>query len=408
MQKSVEPNFESKKVAIFHWGLMSIHCFYLAEQLALNNIQVDIYLYSPDFILKDSFQYKLVDKLPKNVKVTELVCTQNERNLIAINSIIGKLYKPIPQLCINAFLPARTRNVFDHNQFDSIFTITQSSLYWLYQTDETALKKVIHYTLEIDKLTDPGIVKRSFHSFLIKIEKKLLHKVNALMVQDEDRAYALLTKDYPLMLKHLHFPVSVPGEKVMSKNNYLHSKLHLPSQKKIILYYGAIYRERKIDELVEAAEKLLSEDYILVLHGAGDFSHLTKNKKKVLPSTEMLPFEELYKLCSSARIAIAFYDQGWPNTQLTAFSSEKIARYLQCGVPFIALKNANYLRLKNEFNCCILIEDFNELEKAIEEIENSYNDFVMAAYAAFEKYYKIENTIKPVLEFIRNQQASIF
>ena len=115
-----------------------------------------------------------------------------------------------------------------------------------------------------------------------------------------------------------------------------------------------------------------------------------------------MEFHDLHLLMASATIGIALYDNGWPNTRFTAFSSEKIARYLQAGVPFIAFANESYFKLKNEFDCCELIHDTSELDRAIKGLLNNYEYYRENAFEAYNKYYNIENTIKPLTRFLLN------
>ncbi len=390
-----------KKIAIFHWGVMSVHSYYLALQLA-RHFHVDLFLYTPAYNNEHGILYKLVHDLRQKVNVIEFKPEQKDLFAIRASRLGTIIGRPLNNFCINPFLPQRTRKLFFPGNYEHLITITQPSLFWLYQTDKHSLGKTIHYSLEVEKMSDPGISAGSCKGALIKQEQKLLPNIRALLIQDRDRAVALCNGTLHSNLSFVLLPVSVPGETIITRSVYLHEKLQLPASKKIILYYGAIYQERKIDELAKAAEKFNSDEYVLVLHGAGEFSKLSKGRNKVKTSNEMVPFEELYKLCSSATIGIAFYDQSWPNTQLTAFSSEKIARYLQCGVPFIAFKNDNYQGLQSAFKCCELIEKFEELEHAVEKIMADYERYRSAAFAAYEKYFRIENSIRPLIDFLKS------
>ncbi len=143
---------------------------------------------------------------------------------------------------------------------------------------------------------------------------------------------------------------------------------------------------------------------VLVIHGPGDFSHIAKSNK-IKISNKLLDYKDLHLIISSATIGLAFYDNSWPNTRLTAFSSEKIARYLQAGVPFIAFKNESYISLKNEFDCCELINNVKELNNAIDKIVNNYDSYKDNCYKAYLKYYNIEHSIKPLLNYVSNKES---
>jgi glycosyltransferase involved in cell wall biosynthesis len=189
---------------------------------------------------------------------------------------------------------------------------------------------------------------------------------------------------------------------IKERSQYLHQLFNIEPSTKILLYFGAVFQERKIDELVETFENSCDNNFELVIHGPGDFSHLDKSKKIKL-SNQLLDYDDLHLIINSASIGLALYDNGWPNTRLTAFASEKIARYLQAGVPFIAFENESYINLQNQFLCCELIERMDELSRAMNKIMSNYESYREFAYQAYSKYYRIEETVKPLINYIKDR-----
>jgi glycosyltransferase involved in cell wall biosynthesis len=394
---------EAKKVAVFQWGQISIHTYYLVQQLHQSNVQVDLFLYTPVFANKPFYLADLVRKLNGIVTVFEIKCTATEASIIKLNRVAKFLRLPVPLLCINPFLPGKTRKIFDAAHYSSIITIAQASLFWLYKTDKHALSKAIHYSLEVERTIDPNVPKYSCMHAMVQQEAELLPSVDRLIIQDKDRAHALLgCLQLEQKVKTLYYPVSVPGAQIDQTSSYLHEVLNIPADKKIILYFGAIYRQRLIEEMIEACENMQTDEYVFVLHGAGDFGHLISKPERVKASNQMVGFDDIDKIISSANIAFSFYDNALVNNKLTAFSSEKIARYLQAGVPFVAIKNENYLRLKNEFDCCILVEGFHEIESAVHTLGSNYEYYRKNAFDAYDKYFNIASAIKPLLHHINH------
>lgn len=391
----------SAKIAIFHWGEISVHSFYLAGQLSRDGVEVHFYLYTPAFGNRKFYAKTLLQKLQStNIKVVELRCTSFERRLIQLHNIAELFRYPLPVVFTNPLLPFKTRKVFKSSDYNYVITIAQSSLYWLYKTDAGALQKTIHYSLEVEKTTDPNIRKHSALYALIKKEAKLLGLVKGLIIQSRFRAEALLnSKEFRRDLQVFYIPVSIPGEIITTRSDYLYRKLEILPHQQIVLYFGAVYEERKMDELADAFARITNHGLVLVIHGAGEFTHLAK-APNIKASNVLLEYDDLHLIISSATVGIAFYDNGWPNTRLTAFSSEKIARYLQAGVPFIAFKNESYALLQSEFNCCALIETISELNTAISALINNYERYRNECYKAYNKYYNIKHTIKPLTQFL--------
>jgi hypothetical protein len=390
-----------KKIAIFHWGELTINAYYLAIELKKHNVGVDFFLYSPRKVYRRSFLKNLHTKLTEEFNTIEVKCSLFDSGLMKLNSISSFFSVQLSSLFVNPLLPIKTRRRFREGSYNYIITIGQTSLYWLYKTDASALKRTIHYSLEVQKVTDPHFINPAFAAIL-KWEAKLLQKVKGLIIQDELRAEALLDcKVNHYSLNFFFIPVSIPRLTDQKQTDYLNKNLDIPTSRKIILYFGEAYPERYINEISETVHKDLNDSWVLVVHGPNAFPGITKNDSKIRMSTNLLDYDSLHLIISSATIGLALYDNSWPNTRYTAFSSEKIARYLQVGVPFIAFRNESYLKLQNEFNCCFLIDDISDLTVAVQSIMERYELYKSNCYNAFEKYYDITKTVMPLVSFLK-------
>ena len=391
------------KIAIFFWGEISIHACNLAKQLHKEGFEIALFLYTPKYAYKNIYSRTLLSELKSSkINVIELKCTKLEEQFIKLNRITIFLKIPWLNLLTNIFLPKKTTNFFKSDNYKYIISVTHFSLFWLYKTEAASLKKTLYYSLEIHQTTDPGTRKNSWHYAIINKEAKLLSFVKALIIQDKLRAQELLKNTSGKNdIDVIYLPVSIHGETIKNKSNYLYEMFNLQKEKKIILYFGAEYKERKLEELIESFSQVKNPELILVIHGAGELKQIDK-PVNVRVSNVLVEYDRIHEIISSATIGIALYDISWPNTRLTAFSSEKIARYLQTGVPFIAFKNESYDNLKNEFNCCELIEDMNELENALITMMNDYETYRNNCFLAYNKYYNISNSIKPLINYLHS------
>lgn len=392
-----------KKIAIFHWGELTINAYYLAYALQYHKISIDFYLYSPRQAYKRSYVRDLRDKVKSEFCVTEFKSSIVEAGMIKWSALVNGNENSQADECLNPYLASKTRKIVRIKTYEYIITIGQTSLYWLYKTDQDALKRTIHYSLEIQKVTDPYFITPAF-SKILEWEGKLLKKVKGLIIQDVFRAEALLNcKINKSKLSFFFIPVSILSKNQNRKNYYLHKTLNISPQKKVLLYFGAVYTERFLEQISDTFENQWDNTWVLVFHGPDKFSETIKNNSKTKISTDLVDYEDLHLIMSSATIGLALYDNSWPNTRLTAFSSEKIARYLEAGVPFIAFENESYLKLKNEFNCCVLINDIAGLSDAVQTIMSNYESFKADSYKAFKKYYDITNTILPLTFFCKGE-----
>ena len=107
-------------------------------------------------------------------------------------------------------------------------------------------------------------------------------------------------------------------------------------------------------------------------------------------------------MISSADIGLAFYSPEIDNDRLTAFSSEKMAWYMQCGVPFIAFDYPGYRRLAQEDGCGAVIRTMSELPGAISQILARHETFRRNSFRAFSKYYDFDRNFACVIDGVEH------
>ena len=376
---------KKRKILIVRWGQIRIHDYYLANLLTLVDCDVEFAFYTPSYAYRDKHIVDLLAQVKEKYTCHEFFETFFKKQFIRLNTLLERLFKKsFPSLSSGFLLPRALRKTINLAHYDYIIPIEQHALYWIAHADKTILPKTLYYSLEIQKIRDSD-VGMTLKPVLLE-EKKWVHSgLLGLIIQDKFRAEALLEcKVEEAKLKTLYLPVFVPGMPSLSKSNFLSDKLNLRNDKKIILYFGEVYEERKLPELTEAFNDVKAQDYVLVFHGSKHYKNIIKPvPNKVIISEAFVPFEQINQVIASAHIGLAFYDNHKLNTRYTAFSSEKITRYLQCGVPFIAFKNETFSALNDLAECAYLIDDFSELETALSTIEKAYDFYSKNALKAF-------------------------
>ena len=169
---------------------------------------------------------------------------------------------------------------------------------------------------------------------------------------------------------------------------------------------------------VRAFSRVLSgrfpEEWVLVFHGWGNPVVINKIKrldynKKVFLSLNMVPSDQIKEIIASADVGLVLYSSEVLNDKLTAFSSEKIAYYMQCGVPFIGFNYPGYKRLEDEERCGVTIRSIKDIPAAINKILNACNEFQQNAYKTYYKYYDFTNNFTGVIkgvEKLSNPEAA--
>jgi len=172
----------------------------------------------------------------------------------------------------------------------------------------------------------------------------------------------------------------------------------------IVLYFGKLCEDRYVLELANIAQTF-PERWTLVLHGWGSASLISDIRRcdarqKVALSLALVPGHELVELVASADVGLAFYSAALQNDRLSAFASEKVATYLQCGVPFVAFDYPGYRYLADKDRCGVVIQDLSELPQAISTILTAHEAFRHGAHKAFTRHYDYARNFRAVIDWL--------
>lgn len=183
--------------------------------------------------------------------------------------------------------------------------------------------------------------------------------------------------------------------------------VNIPSDKKLLLYQGAINVGRGIEWLINAMPYL--PDCLLLICGDGDLypqmQNLTKEKgvEQQVIFTGRLPFEELNKYTSRANLGFLLLE----NRGLSYYYSlpNRLFDYMKYGVPVLASDFPEIARIVNTHHTGKLISHYEPqyLSSAIKEMLtewNGKNDYKERLNSA-SKLFSWENEEKILLEIIR-------
>src|SRR5260370_22064256 len=110
--------------------------------------------------------------------------------------------------------------------------------------------------------------------------------------------------------------------------------------------------------------------------------HLDRRHKVAL-SLQLVPAEQIQEVIASADVGLLFYSGQSHNERLTAFASEKMAFYMQCGVPFVAFDYPGFRRLADNDGAGRVVGRLEELPESIRTILMSHEKFRQGAQRAF-------------------------
>jgi glycosyltransferase involved in cell wall biosynthesis len=284
--------------------------------------------------------------------------------------------------------------------------VEKKGLIWAGQVAERLSVPFLYYNLELYVEDFGRLFRKGSRDFkcLRRVECKYHRRAAGTIIQDPERASVLL-RDNGLSFSRsptYYVPVSVLGGLFQQPSNFLRDTLKLPVDCKLVLYFGQICEDRYCLKVAELAQEF-PEDWLLVMHGWPDSPVVLDKIKavdqrgRVVLSLEMVPAEEIQHLIASADVGLALYDGKIQNDKLTAYSSEKVALYLQCGLPFVAFDFPGYRELAERDRCAATITSLPGLPRAIQTILAAQAEYRAGAYQAFLKHYDYRSNFVQVL-----------
>ena len=241
----------------------------------------------------------------------------------------------------------------------------------------------------------------------LKLLEKACTKRCFLTIMPDKRRERYFMKDNQITKqKIIHLPISKIEKPCTKKGDYLYKKFNIGKNKKIIIYAGSIAPWTMALEVAKEAQQW-SNDLVLVLHDwrknldkdpyIKQLKKLTKNKKVYL-SLKRVSWQVLPKLLSFAHIGLVFYENRSINYRETCLSSNKIASYLQVGLPIIANDYPSFKEIIGKYKCGKYTNNPGKVQKLAEEILANYSFYKKNAFFCFRAEYNFSKCFSSVLE----------
>lgn len=167
--------------------------------------------------------------------------------------------------------------------------------------------------------------------------------------------------------------------------------------RKIILYQGALTKDRDLKPIASAVEKL-DNGYCFLVMGKDNYGKLEELKKvcsKIVHIPWVVPPAHL-EVTSHAHIGIAAYDFDCLNSVYCA--PNKIWEYTGFGIPVLCqdIPGLRYTVGVANAGVCVNIQDENQLLEAFKEISLNYDKYKNNA-SQFYNSVNLENTMRNII-----------
>jgi glycosyltransferase involved in cell wall biosynthesis len=391
----------SDRIALFQyeWPLQ-VHAMNLALKLAESGYQVDIFLKD----CRTGFVVPGEQREKENITVYDLSRPLRQVRRI-VRYLLGKAWfikKHLPLIAPAARQDALKR--LGTQRYRCFIGVEKKGLIWAGILAQVLNVPFLYYSLELYLEDVPAFAGDKGFPVLRREEIKYHRLSSATIIQDRLRASALLRSNGIEKTDVLLLPVTFPDGENRNRSTRLYDQNNIPRHAKLILYFGMISEDRRCIEVAEAARHL-KENRLLVFHGFGprrDIIRLRSRGKypNTVLSLKKVPQAAIKDIIASAAIGLVLYENCCDNDRLTAFSSEKIALYLQSGIPIIAFDMGNYRELTDAYRCGELITDVRELPGAVEKILDDYDQYRERAFAAYRDLYRYETYFPAIRKYL--------
>jgi glycosyltransferase involved in cell wall biosynthesis len=396
---------EERRIGIFEYD-WSMYSFIkdLVIKLAEAGYKVDIFHKDPninlDFTNPEQFRhYSNVRYF--NLNTSNTLVQKIVRKFIGLLRRLNWDYLQNPKNIIDHDILLRSKQIVSESRYQCFIGVEKKGLIWAGIFSQMYKCPLIYYSLELYLEDHPRLaasLATKEYSCLRKTEKKYHQLSGATIIQDRLRAKALLKYNEIGSTNLIYLPISVRGDIVEKKSGYFHQKYKIKEAKKLLLYFGLIQDARFSTDLVRIASHL-KDDMMLVLHGYGEQTYLAylqsiADMDRVTFSFDLVAEEKIIDVISSATIGLALYENTNSNDRLAAYSSVKVAYYMQCGVPVIAFDSESFRELMNAYKCGELINSIDEIPQKFEKILHDYDSYRKQAFMAFRQFYDFDKNFK--------------
>lgn len=404
-----------KRIAIFQADHpLQVHTLNVIKGLERAGYQVDLFLLNcrNEFAKPEGIKGQIYDLSDKNIFWAQYQGRHN-RLAKAFSYFISAPLSDSDHNLLTKSVINETKAILDRSTYKCYFGIEKLGLVWAGIISGYTSVPVIYYSLEL--YTTKAMLNSSFKGFrllkairflaLRNYERKYHRTAHATIIQDKNRAQEIYRYNKVPRMHSLFMPVTLIEEPIIPKSRYLRDLYGITDDKVVLLQLGIIGKNRLVEEVSDAARSFLS-NWVLVFHGpVYDKNILLKikqNNNRVIVSDKLVSPEDLNKLVNSADIGLCFYPNRNANDYHTGFSSEKLTRYLQYGIPVITPNYPTFEQSVGVTGAGVCIQDMSHLSQAVSTITADFKSYQQNAYAAYLQFFEFYSQFKKVVELVNN------
>jgi len=216
--------------------------------------------------------------------------------------------------------------------------------------------------------------------FLINLFKFFIYRNEKKYIKKSDLTYSVneSISDYITKLYAVNcFTIqNYPELKTNLFDKKLRKYFNLTKESKVVLYHGNIGDGRHLENIVKSAY-YFSDEISLVIIGNG---YLLNKLKKISNSSntyflDHVPYNDLFNFISDVDLGLVLLEH--INYSKKHASANKFFECMACGIPVIASKSPELIRIFNKMDVGFLIEEINPKKIALKINEVIFNSEVL-------------------------------
>jgi glycosyltransferase involved in cell wall biosynthesis len=276
---------------------------------------------------------------------------------------------------VRAAWTAKSASIYHCNDLDTL------PIGVLFKILSFGKKKVVYDAHEFESNQTPGQSSRSIHLF--QLFESILIKFADKIITVSSGIAAAYSKLYDIEAPSL--VLNCPLYEEVNKRNLFRLELGIRQDQKIFLYQGGLNTGRGVEILLEAFQKMDSDQSVVVFMGYGPLESEIKLKAqqyKTIYFREAVSPNMLLNYTSSADYGILFYEDNCLNHRYC--SPNKMFEYLMAGIPVLVSNLVEMKRLVEEYRVGVVAP------------ENTVEGFLAAVNVSLKLDY--EQTLNKVYE----------
>jgi hypothetical protein len=227
---------------------------------------------------------------------------------------------------------------------------------------------------------------------------RLYDNLSGFVIQDKLR-WGVIKRDHPSDIEPFYLPVCTTGDPISVDKISMRTKFGLPIDRTILIAHGIINQNRGLEMLIEIAEHL-GNDAFIVVQGQMEEAIPKNLPDNIRFLSQSFAERDLMDFIAMADIGLALYLSRVDNDRLIAFSSHKLAIYARCGIPYIAIDNESYDLLDQHAKWGERITQTSEIAAIVQRIRREPEKYVAGARAAYSKIYNIDAHAETLIDYI--------